>query len=161
MAKSVFFSFHYERDVHRVQLVRNVNALEGQPLLNAQKWEEVRRNGGQAIENWIHAQMAYKKAVIVLIGKHTASRDWVIYEIEKAWKDKKPMLGINIHGLSSFGTVDAAGANPFDKAMGVSGVPVFDPTIKDWRGQIDSKATYNNLSQNLEFWSGKGKVRLW
>lgn len=161
MAKSVFFSFHYEQDVHRVQLVRNVNALEGQPLLNAQKWEEVRRKGDQAIENWIHSQMAYKKAVIVLIGKQTASRDWVTYEIEKAWKDKKPLLGIRIHGLSSFGTTDAAGVNPFDKAKGVFGVPVFDPTITDWRGQIDSKATYNQLRQNLEYWSSQGKVRLW
>ncbi|MFD9208705.1 TIR domain-containing protein [Streptomyces sioyaensis] len=74
MAKSVFYSFHYERDVHRVQLVRNINALEGQPLLNAQKWEEVRRSGDQAIKNWIHAQMAYKKAVIVLVSRSTANR---------------------------------------------------------------------------------------
>ena len=47
MAKSVFYSFHYDRDVHRVQLVRNINALEGQPVLNAQEWEKVRQ-GGQA-----------------------------------------------------------------------------------------------------------------
>jgi hypothetical protein len=38
MAKTVFYSFHYDRDVHRVQLVRNINALEGQPLLNSQDW---------------------------------------------------------------------------------------------------------------------------
>ena len=42
MAKSVFYSFHYKRDVYRVQLVRNINALEGQPVLNAQDWEEIR-----------------------------------------------------------------------------------------------------------------------
>lgn len=36
MAKTVFYSFHYERDVHRVQLVRNIDVLEGQPLLNSQ-----------------------------------------------------------------------------------------------------------------------------
>ncbi|WP_353939677.1 TIR domain-containing protein [Micromonospora sp. b486] len=30
--------------------------------------------------------MAYKKAVIVLVGQETASRPWVIYEIEKAWR---------------------------------------------------------------------------
>jgi hypothetical protein len=41
MAKTVFYSFHYERDVHRVQLVRNIDALEGQPLLNSQEWEKV------------------------------------------------------------------------------------------------------------------------
>ena len=54
-----------------------------------------------------------------------------MYEIEKAWADKKPLLGIRIHGISSLGYVDPAGANPFDVAD-VGSVPVFDPTITDW-----------------------------
>ena len=53
MAKTVFYRFHYDRDVHRVQLVRNINALEGQTLLNAQEWESVRRRGDAAIKTWI------------------------------------------------------------------------------------------------------------
>ncbi|SIQ25825.1 TIR domain-containing protein [Micromonospora avicenniae] len=159
MAKSVFFSFHYERDVHRVQLVRNINALEGQPLLNAQRWEEVRRKGTSAIEEWIHGQMAYKKAVIVLVGQETASRPWVIYEIEKAWNDKKPLLGVRIHGLSSFGTTDRPGANPFENAYIGGSIPLFDPTATDWRGNIDSQTTYKNLATNLEWWSGQGVIR--
>lgn len=159
MAKSVFYSFHYEHDVHRIQLVRNINALEGQPLLNSQKWEEVRRGGDAAIEKWIHEQMAYKKAVIVLIGRHTAGRPWVTHEIEKAWADRKPLLGIRIHGLSSLGTVDSAGSDPFAKATGIGTVPVLDPTVTTWSGTIDSKATYNKLSDNLESWSGQGVVR--
>lgn len=159
MAKSVFYSFHYERDVHRVQLVRNINALEGQPLLNAQGWEQVRRQGEQAIRNWIHREMAYKKAVIVLIGQQTASRPWVIYEIEKAWADGKPLLGVLIHGLSSMGAVDRPGPDPFVKATGVYGVPVFDPTVKSWDGKVDSKATFNTLADNLESWSSQGKVK--
>ena len=159
MAKSVFYSFHYERDVNRVQLVRNVNALEGQPLLNGQRWEEVQRKGASAIQEWIHGQMAYKKAVIVLIGQQTASRPWVRYEIEKAWFDKKPLLGVRIHGLSSFGQVDRPGPNPFDKANVGAGIPIFDPTAKDWRGTVDSQESYNNLVRNMEQWSGQGKVR--
>ncbi|GAB3924385.1 hypothetical protein GCM10011575_03380 [Microlunatus endophyticus] len=159
MAKSVYYSFHYERDVHRVQLVRNINALEGQPILNSQEWERVRRGGDAAIKKWIHDEMAYKKAVIVLIGRQTASRPWVIYEIEKAWADKKPLLGIRIHGLSSLGTVDTAGADPFAKAAGVGRVPIFDPTTQDWSGKIDSKATYNKLLANLESWSSQGATK--
>ncbi|MFE0356349.1 TIR domain-containing protein [Streptomyces nigra] len=159
MAKTVFYSFHYEQDVHRVQLVRNINALEGQALLNSQEWEQVRRRGDQAIKNWIHDQMAYKKAVIVLIGKHTASRPWVIYEIEKAWADKKPLLGIRIHGLSSLGSVDSAGPDPFVTAEGVGSVPIFDPTSWDWSGRIDSKATYNKLRDSLESWADQGVTR--
>ncbi|WP_416416333.1 TIR domain-containing protein [Paenarthrobacter aromaticivorans] len=161
MAKTVFYSFHYERDVHRVQLVRNINALEGQSLLNSQAWEEVRRRGQQAIVDWVDEQMKWKKAVVVLIGQETAKRPWVTYEIEKAWRAKRPLLGVRIHGLSSMGTVDKPGADPFAGAEGVSGVPIFDPTVLDWQGRIDSKATYNNLARNLEHWSTQGVVRWW
>lgn len=114
--------------------------------------------GDEAIETWIHDQMTYKKAIIVLIGRRTASRPWVIYEIEKAWADKKPLLGIRIHGISSLGDVDTAGANPCDKAD-ASSVPVFDPTITDWTGKIDSKQTYAKLKDNLEYWSGRGATK--
>ena len=156
MAKSVFFSFHYDRDVHRVQLVRNINALEGQPLLNSQKWEEVRKKGDYAIKNWIDAQMAYKNAAIVLIGKQTAGREWINYEINKAWADKRPLLGVRIHGLSSMGTVDGPGVSPFTSA---SGIPVFDPTVTDAWATIDPRATYKRLTENLESWSSLGVTR--
>lgn len=158
MSKSVFYSFHYQQDVHRVQLVRNINALEGQPVLNAQDWENVRRGGTKAIQEWIDKQMAYKKAVIVLIGHHTADREWVIYEIEKAWAAKKPLLGIYIHGVSSLGSVDPQGKNPFDNAA-VGSVPTFDPTVRDWSGRIDSQATYNKLRNNIVSWSDQGAVK--
>lgn len=158
MAKSVFYSFHYDHDVHRIQLVRNINALEGQPILNPQEWEEVKRGGDAGIKAWIDEQMAYKKAVIVLVGKHTASRPWVVYEIEKAWADRKPLLGIRIHGISSLGAVDGSGANPFEKAD-VGSIPIFDPTTTDATGRIDSKATYGKLKDNLEYWSGQGATK--
>ncbi|MFY1688027.1 TIR domain-containing protein [Plantactinospora sp. WMMB782] len=156
MGKAVFYSFHYDRDVHRVQLIRNINALEGQPLLNAQDWETVRRKGDKGIEEWIHEKMKYKKAVIVLIGKETAGRPWVKYEIEKAWTDRRPLLGIRIHGISSMGAVDRAGPSPFNSA---AGIPIFDPTQTDVYGKIDSSATYNHLKRNLESWSDQGIVR--
>lgn len=161
MAKSVFYSFHYKRDANRVQLVKNINALEGQPVLNAQDWEAVRRQGKQAIKKWIDEQMKYKKAVIVLIGAETANRPWVQYEIEHAWKIKKPLLGIRIHGLASFSDgADEEGPDPF---VGYSpSIPVFDPTILglfDSGIGIDTQATYNNLANNIEQWSREGVTR--
>lgn len=159
MAKTVFYSFHYTRDVHRVQLVRNVNALEGQPLLNAQEWEQVKGRGRVAIENWIDEKMKYKRAVIVLVGQETAERPWVRYEIDKAWRDRKPLLGVRIHGLSAMGSVDRAGSDPF-KAAGITGaVPIFDPTQRDGYGRIDSQLTYNDLRRNLLAWSERGLTR--
>lgn len=89
---AVFYSFHYERDVHRVQLIRNIGSVEGQKLLNAQEWEAVRQRGTKAIQNWIDEQMKWKTAVVVLIGAETASRRWVKYEIQRAWDLRKPAL---------------------------------------------------------------------
>ncbi|MHA7661867.1 TIR domain-containing protein [Mycolicibacterium sp. HS_4_1] len=155
MAKTVFYSFYYERDVHRVQLVRNIDALEGQPLLNSQDWEKVRGRGQQAIQSWIDEQMRYKRAVVVLIGQQTASRPWVRYEIQKAWNERKPLLGVRIHGLSSMGSVDRAGPDPFVVAgLGSAGIPIFDPT------RTDSQSTYAALRQNLALWSDRGVKRL-
>lgn len=101
--------------------------------------------------------MKWKKAVIVLVGKETAGRKWVNYEIKKAWKDRKPLLGVHVHGLASLNSgADTAGANPFKPE---AGIPLFDPTMKDVYGLIDTKATYNKLATHLESWSSQGVVR--
>lgn len=160
---AVFYSFHYERDVYRVQLVRNIGSVEGQKLLNAQEWESVRERGTKAIQNWIDEQMKWKSAVVVLIGAQTASRPWVQYEIQRAWDLGKPLLGIRIHGLSSMGFTDDEGPNPFgsiDRIGGYSSMPpIFDPTQRDYLGRIDSKATYAELSSNLQSWVEQGRFR--
>jgi len=153
MATSVFFSFHFTRDIIRVQRVANIGALEGQAL-NRQNWEKVKAQGKQAIEKYIDEEMAYKRAVVVLIGRETAYRPWVQYEIKKAWAAKKPLVGINIHGLQDFeGNTDSAGPNPFrqfsfsdsDKTY-ADYVPVFMPAGNT------SQGVYNNISQNISSW---------
>lgn len=160
MADKVFYSFHFDGDVYRIQLIRNFDALDSAgTILDAQKWETVFRQGDTAIKKWIAEQMAYKKAVIVLIGQETADRPWVQYEVAKAWADKRPLLGIRIHGLSSLGYVDKPGPNPFVSLDGGSRVPIFDPTVKDWTGTINTKATYAKLHDNIVFWSDQGVTR--
>ncbi|MFF7681842.1 TIR domain-containing protein [Microbacterium sp. NPDC007973] len=157
LARTVFYSFHYKNDVHRVQLVEKMGALEGQPILNSQEWEKIQGQGDDAVRKWIDEQMKHKRTVVVLIGSQTATRPWVKYEIEKAWAEGRPLLGIRIHGLSSMGSVDTEGANPFDSAdVPADSIPIFDPTRRDWRGDIDSKATYNYLADNIETWTQNG-----
>ncbi|ROR72392.1 TIR domain-containing protein [Bogoriella caseilytica] len=159
MAKSVFYSFHYDNDVYRVQLVRQIDALTGAPEITGQNWEEVRFKTEAAIQNWIDKEMNYKKAVIVLIGRRTAKRQYVQYEVERAWSMKKPLLGVRIHGLASLSDgPDSAGDDPFT-ALGMTGVPVFDPTQKDCYGRIDTKATFNELRRQLPYWAEQGVVR--
>ncbi|AQP44982.1 TIR domain-containing protein [Tessaracoccus flavus] len=159
MAKSVFYSFHYDRDKFRVNLVREIKSIAGGSEVTGQNWEEVRYKTDTAIQNWIDKEMNYKKAVIVLVGRQTAERPYVQYEIERAWSMKKPLLGVRIHGLASMRDgADSAGANPFEVA-GLSGVPLFDPTATDWSGRIDTKATYNELARRLPVWAEQGVTK--
>ena len=37
--------------------------------------------------------------LVVLIGAQTAGRNWINYEIEKAWRERKGIAGIFIHKL--------------------------------------------------------------
>lgn len=159
---AVFYSFHYERDVNRVQLIRNMGKIDGQEILRAQQWESIQRRGDSAIKDWISAQMKGKTAVVVLIGQETASRRWVQHQIKEAWHNRKPLLGIRIHGLSAMGQTDSEGPDPFtiipDHTSTRPLIPIFDPTVRDWDG-INSQATYRYLASNLYAWSQKGFTR--
>lgn len=153
---AVFFSFHYDHDSWRVQQVIQMGALEGQPVLKPQEWEDAKKKAG-GIQKWIDEQMKYKTALVVLIGAETASRPWVKYEIEKAWNDKKRLVGVRIHGLEdSKGKTDTKGANPFEKVSLSNGkkasdyVPIYDPS------GADSKAVYASISNNLKKWADDG-----
>ena len=119
MARRVFFSFHYDRDVRRVVQVRNswVVRLKGeaQPFLDKADWEKIRRAGSSEIKKWVETQLNGTSVTVVLIGADTASREWVGYEIKRSYELGKGLLGIRIHNVKDpqLG-VDSWGANPFD-----------------------------------------------
>jgi hypothetical protein len=161
MAKSVFFSFHYARDNWRVQQVINMGVLEGQSILNAQDWESVKRQGEQVIEDWIAERMKYKSAVVVLVGNETADRPWVRYEINYAWNNYKPLVGVHINRLANRdGYTDSEGDNPFARLTfeGGSGsiadyVPLYRPSGSS------SKEIYASIANNLSSWVGTAYKR--
>ncbi len=153
MAKSVFYSFHYDRDAWRVQQVMNMGKLEGQPLLSAQKWEEVKRRGEQAIKNWIAEQMKYKSAVVVLVGAQTSQRRWVKYEIAYAWDNRKPLVGVRIHGLADRDhRTDTAGADPFQMVTLKGGGTVGDYVTLHNPGGSTSQQVYASINNNISSW---------
>lgn len=153
MAKSVFFSFDYDRDNWRVQQVLNMGAVEGGAAFTPQDWESVRFKTDAAIEKWIHEQMAWTRAVIVLVGRQTAESRWVRHEIAKAWDDKRPLVGVRIHGLkNSDQKVDVAGDNPFKKVTLQGGGTVGDyVTLHDPVGSVSTEV-HASIKRNLESW---------
>ena len=53
----VFYSFHYDNDVFRVQQIRNMGVVDGEEPVSANEWEQLKRKGSTAIENWIANNM--------------------------------------------------------------------------------------------------------
>lgn len=154
MARQVFFSFHFDRDYWRTQMVRNINALDGQAVCSANDWEEVRRKGEASIEKWINDQMKGKTCVIVLVGAETATRPWVIREISMGWNDKRGVLGIRIDKLlDSNGQSSTAGLNPFSNVT-FTGTQRTLAEVAPLKTPIgaDSKTAYASIASNIEAW---------
>ncbi len=150
MAKKCFLSFHYKPDSWRVQQVKNMGGIEEQPLLTANKWEEIKKKGDEAVEKWIADNMKGKDCLVVLLGEKTASRRWVKHEIKKAWKDGLGVLAIHIHNLKdSDGEQSKKGSDPFAgltvDGKAVSG-KVYDPPF------LTSTYVYDHISSNIETW---------
>jgi hypothetical protein len=145
----VFYSFHYDNDVFRVQQIRNMGVVEGDEPVSANEWEQIKRKGDASVQRWIDENMKYKRCVIVLIGSETAHRPWVQYEIKRAWEQRKGLFGIYIHNLKCprNGTC-AKGPNPFDNwAVGNQSmsnlVTCYDPNSWD---------AYGEIARNLQSW---------
>jgi hypothetical protein len=112
--RQVFYSFCFEDDVMRVQQIRNMGLVDGDEPVSPNEWERLQRASG-GVKKWIDDNMAYRSCVIVLVGRRTAERTWVKYEIEKAWNEGKGLFGIYIHNLRCPRTgTCGAGANPFN-----------------------------------------------
>ena len=152
--RKIFFSFHFDGDFWRTQQVRNIGAIEGNSVVTANMWEEIKKSGDAAIEKWIDENLDNKSCLILLIGKDTADRKWIEYEIKKAWKLGKGVVGIRIHNLKNQeGKQSTAGKNPFvgftlcnRKVKWADIVKVNNPP------QSTSTGVYNYISENIKDW---------
>jgi len=41
--KQVFYSFHFDNDVMRTQMIRNIGVIEGNTPVSTNKWEEIKK----------------------------------------------------------------------------------------------------------------------
>lgn len=149
MARKIFYSFHFDNDVMRVQQVRNMGVVEGNTPVSPNNWEEVKKKGTAAVEKWIDDNMSGKSCVVVLIGTDTHKRPWVTHEIKKAWEDGKGLLGIHIHNLTCPNNGKCTkGTNPFDQFTFKQGDKAVTPKVYDPK----STDAYNDIAANLSAW---------
>lgn len=99
MARRVFFSFKYKEDVSRAMVVRKSWVAQGKEaagFIDAADFEDVERQGQNAIKNWIDGQLEGTSVTVVLVGEKTCNSKWIKYEIEKSIENGKGLLGIDI-----------------------------------------------------------------
>ena len=141
MARRVFFSFHYERDVWRAGQIRNSWITkpdrETAGFWDAVDWEEVKKKGEDEIHKWIDNQLKNTSVTVVLIGAETNNRPYVDYEIQQSSKIGNGLLGIYVNNMKDrFGLTDIKGENPFNY----------------WHKKINGQETYFNQIYSTYDW---------
>jgi MTH538 TIR-like domain (DUF1863). len=119
MARRVFFSFQYENDLWRANVVRNswvTQDRQAAGFWDASLWEEANRFGDVAIRRMIDEGLDNTSITVVLIGAETAGRPWVLYEIQKSYDRGNGLLGVYLNDIrDQYGFTDIMGANPFKR----------------------------------------------
>ena len=136
MARRVFFSFHYERDIWRANQIRNSwvtkEDREAAGFWDAASWEQVKRKGDAAIRKWIDDNLKGTSVTVVLIGAETSKRKWVRYEINKSLEKGNKIFGIRTHNLKDqYGETDWAGDLDFGLIDGKNTFSELFP-VYDW-----------------------------
>lgn len=116
MARRVFFSFHYQRDIFRINQIRSIPNITGcaaAGFQDASLWEEARKKSDAAIQKLIDDALNNTTVTVVFIGNQTSSRKFINYEIKQSIARKNGVVGIQIAHLKSInGDVDVQGATP-------------------------------------------------
>ena len=116
MARRVFFSFHYQRDIFRVNQIRNIPNITGTSAAgfqDASLWEEAKKKGKTTIEKMIDDGLFNTTVTVVLIGNQTAGRQYINYEIEKSIERGNGVVGIKIaHLIGHDKCADTQGETP-------------------------------------------------
>jgi hypothetical protein len=145
MARKVFFSFHYERDIWRTNVVRNSGVVEGAAaagFYDASLWEEAKKKGDAEVKKLIDAGLVGTSVTVVLIGAETASRKFVDYEIEQSIARGNGLLGIYISGIKDKdGKTDFQGSAPLRLTMATAPCYYWDCNkFGDWVEDAFKKA---------------------
>src|SRR5574344_765480 len=105
--KNVFFSFHYDKDVNRANVVRNSWVIRGNKaakFIDRADFEKIKANGDKAVYDWIDEQLIGTSVTAVLIGSETSNRKFVRYELQQSYKRGNKIIGVYIHNIKDLNT---------------------------------------------------------
>jgi hypothetical protein len=139
MVRRVFFSFHYERDVWRANVVRNYwvkQDREAAGFWDVSLWEEAKKQAEEKIKRMIEDMLMGTSVTAVLIGADTYKMEWVRYEIQRSYQRGNGLLGIYINNIKDKdGYYDIKGKTTFGPIDSKNGKDVYFwqvASIYDW-----------------------------
>ena len=116
MPRRVFFSFHYQRDIWRVNQIRNIPNITGcaaAGFQDASLWEDAKRKGDAAIKRLIDRGLDNTSVTVVCVGSKTAGRKYINYEIDQSIKRGNGIIAVQVHHLKDrLGLTDTPGLIP-------------------------------------------------
>lgn len=97
--RHVYFSFHYA-DVWKANVVRNSGvAARSAGFADRSLWEEAKTKSKTRLERLIQEGLNGTSVTVVLIGRETARRAWVKYEIQESIKRGNALMGLHLHSI--------------------------------------------------------------
>jgi len=113
----VYFSFHYERDIHRVNVVKNHGMTKGyetKGYFDGSLEEKAKKESIMAVKRAINGGLKNTSVTCVLIGNQTFQRAWVDYEVFKSVERGNGVFGVRIHNIQNLQKqTDTIGNDPF------------------------------------------------
>lgn len=148
MSRRTFFSFHYQRDIWRVNQVRlgaEFISAAAAGFVDASLWEKAKTTGDSTIKKMIRDGLEYTSVTVVCIGAASARRTYINYEIEQSLERGNALLGLRINHLKdNDGRVDPEGEIP--TLLQRNDVPIYRYTTARALGQLIEQAVRGRRS---------------
>ena len=153
MARSVFYSFHYQNDISRVMIVRNRWVTYGGQIVSGvidhAEFEKIKRSGEASIKRWIDEQLKGTSATIVLIGAETLNRPYVQYEICQSRNKGNALIGVYINNLRDLSGNTSIACNRHTCIGQKNNMPIYFDEISTIYDYCYDDG-YNNLNRWVE-----------
>lgn len=155
MARRVFFSFHYDNDITRSMTVRNSWITQGKEaagFIDKAAFEQVKRQGDDAVHRWIDKQLEGTSVTVVLIGSETLNRPYVQYEICKSLQRGNAVIGVLIHNIKDMRTGWGSSRGNTHTVIGryTDGAPAYFDAVCDGIYDYSTQNGYLNMGTWIE-----------
>lgn len=161
MLRKVFFSFHYQEDIFRVNVVRKSGVVMGNSaagFLDASLWEKTKKKGVKAVKSLIDRGLEGTSVTCVLIGQKTASRKYVTYEIEQSVKKGNGLLGIHINDIKDIKGDTNFWRGDVPAALEKHGAPIYDWDVNSFRNWVEDAYQRANEGPPKDIFESIGRM---